>query len=311
MKDYLKQLLIFTPLVFMIFSGCSRQDAPKKVSLYKRAPVSRDTRDKAQEHALQFGFDLRIGPIEDARMYTSLLNYLEKATGLHFRIKFTERYEDTVENLGTGVTQLASIGPLGFIIGREKYGQGIEYLVSGVNINGDAQYHTIMFTRPGSLIQGIEDLRNRSFAFGSKISTQGHLIPRKMLEDAGIRLEDLRDYAFTGSPMNTVRAVLNGEYDAGGIQDSLARRLADEGKIKIVKISRPYPGSIIAYNSSVDKKIIEAIRSALLAFEPSEKHKDMLVNWDISEMSLGFITVSKPEFYKVALIARKFGLLTK
>ena len=66
-----------------------------------------------------------------------------------------------------------------------------------------------------------------------------------MLEDAGVTPSNLKGYSFTGFHTNTARAVLNGEYDAGGIQDNLAKRLVKEGKIKVIAISKPYPSSLI------------------------------------------------------------------
>ncbi len=291
----------------MIPSGCTKRDPPKKVSLTKRAGEISKRIGYPQQNTIWFGFDLRLGPKEEVMIYTPFLKYLAKATGRRFRIKFTEKYEDTVENLGKGATHFAAIGTLSYVIGEEKY--GIKYLVSGVNQEGDPTYHSMIFTEPESDIQNIKDLRGKCFAFGSKMSTKGHLVPRKMLEDAGITLQDLSSYIYTGSHVNVVRAVLNGECDAGGIQDTLAKRLVSEGKIKILKISEPYPSILIAYNSSVNSETVEAVRSALLAFEPTGKHKDMLLDWDKTEMSLGFTALNEFELNKVTNLAREYGFL--
>ncbi len=308
---YIRPFLIFLSFFLLISWGCAQKETPKKVSLYNKTNENVKGIEKNEKNTLFFGFDLRLDPKEDIRIYTPFLEYLEKATGKHFSIKFTEKYEDTGENLVKGVTHFAAIGSLSYVVGKEKYGNSIKYLVSGVNTEGEPRYYAAIFTRPESNIQDIKDLKGKSFAFGSKMSTQGHLIPRKMLEDEGITLNDLSHYAYTGSHIETVRAVLNGEYDAGGIQDNLAQRLAAEGKVKILKISKPYPSSLIAFNGSVDSKTVEAVRFALLAFEPTGRHKDMLVDWDKTEMPYGFTRVNESEFYNVALLARRYGLLTK
>jgi len=302
-------LSIFPLFIFLLFSGCTKGETPKKVSLYDRTgEVSKGT-EHAQQNTLWFSFDLRYGPKEEVMIYAPFLKYLEESTGRHFRIKFTERDEDTVKNLGKGVTHFAVLGTLNYVIGQNKY--GIKYLVSGVNRDGDPKYQSAIFTRPESNIQEIPDLKVRCFAFGSHMSTQGHLIPRSMLETAGVRLEDLDNYMYTGSDMNTVRSVLNGECDAGGIQDSLAKRLGAEGKIRILKMSEPFPGSVIAYNSALDRDTVEAVRSALLAFEPEGRHKNILVDWDKTEMPLGFTEINELELNKVTTFAREYGLLTE
>ncbi|UCD36049.1 MAG: phosphate/phosphite/phosphonate ABC transporter substrate-binding protein [Nitrospiraceae bacterium] len=300
--------LLAIPVLLSVFQGCTREETPKKVSLSSRAGETAEAVASPQPNTLWFGFDLRLGPKEEVMIYTPFLQYLETTTGKRFRIKFTESYEDTVENLGRGITQFASLDTLNYVTGASRY--GVRYLVSGVNREGDPRYHSAIIAMPDSPVHDLADLRGRCFAFGAKMSTQGHLIPRKMLEDAGITLEDLSSSRFTGSHMNALKAVLNGECDAAGVQDTLATAFASEGTVRIVKISGAYPSSIIAYNSSVDSNTVEAVRAALLAFDPRGKHRDLLFDWDRTEMPMGFTRVEEPEFTRVAILARKYGLLT-
>jgi len=307
-KKYIRPLFFFL-IIILFIPGCAKKETPKKVSLYSRTGDLSKGTVLTQQNTLWFSFDLRLGPKEEVMIYAPFLKYLEEATGRHFRIKFTERDEDTVKNLGKGVTHFAVLGTLNYVIGQSKY--GIKYLVSGVNRDGDPKYQSAIFARPESSIQDLPELKGKCFAFGSHLSTQGHLIPRSLLEDSGVRLEDLDNYIYTGSHMNTVRSVLNGECDAGGIQDSLAKRLAAEGKIRILKMSGPFPGSVIAYNSALDNDTVEAVKSALLAFDPAGRHKDMLVDWDKTEMPLGFTEINELELHKVTAFAREYGLLTE
>lgn len=301
--------LLILSVCSLIFWGCTQGDTPKKVSLLKRAPAVSAGEEDTKEDVIQFGFNLRLGPKEDVLIYTSFLRYLEETTGKRFRIKFTEKYEDTVENLGKGITGFSAIDSLSYVMGRDRYGDTIAYLASGVNDEGDARYRAVIFVRPESTIETLGDIKNKSFAFGSRISTLGHLIPRKMLEDAGITLEDLSSVTYTGSHINTVRAVLNGEFEAGVIQEGLAVRLVSEGKIKILKRSVAYPSSIIAFNSDMESGIVEEVKSALLEFVPKGRHKHMLIDWEKTEMPLGFTRISESDFYRIAILARKYGLI--
>ncbi|MBI5194932.1 MAG: PhnD/SsuA/transferrin family substrate-binding protein [Nitrospirae bacterium] len=143
-KFFIKFFFGFSAVFFLIFSGCVRQETPKKVSLLKRAvEISVDVND-IEKNTLKFGFDLRLDPKEDVRIYSPFLEYLQNAAGKRFSIKFTEKYEDTVDNLGKGITHFAAIGPLNYIAGREKYGNGIRYLASGVNKEGDPRYQAVL-----------------------------------------------------------------------------------------------------------------------------------------------------------------------
>jgi phosphonate transport system substrate-binding protein len=301
--------LILLSFLFMIGSGCVKKETPKKVSLKKKSVEKVGEVDYPLQDTIWFGFDLRLDPKEDFRTYIPLLKYLEGATDRRFRIKFSGKSGDTVEDLGKGVTHIAAVGALGYIIGEAKY--GIKYLVSGVNKEGDATYYSAIFTNPKSSLQNLKDLKGKCFAFGTKMSMQGYLIPRKMLEDEGISLNDLSRHFYTGSNLDTVKSVLNGECDAGSIQDVLARKLATEGKIKILKISEPYPGVLIAYSGYLDSRTIETVRAALLAFEPMGKHKNMLSDWDKSEMPMGFTKINELELEKVKALAIRYELLEK
>lgn len=300
---------VFVLILIILTVSCVENEPAKKVSLMKGTNEEHSSVKYPQHKALWFGFDLRLGPKEEVLIYTPFLNYLEKATGRRFRIKFTEKYEDTISNLGKGITHFAALGSLSYVLGHEKY--GIKYLVSGVNSEGDATYHSIIFTRPDSLIKDVHELKQKCFAFGSRMSTQGHIIPRFMLEEAGITLDDLEKYSYTGSHLNAVKSVLNGECDAGGIQDTLAKRLAEEGKIKILMMSQPYPSSLIAYNSGLDEEVVKAVRAALLAFEPSGRHKSILHEWSKTEMPLGFTKMDEIEFKRITDLAKKYDLLLK
>ncbi len=308
LKPLISRLFLSGCIILLLFLlGCSKKEIPKKVSLYKQSGDVSEKKEGPSPNTLWFGFDLRLGPKEEVQIYTPFLKYLEDKTGKRFRIKFTEKYEETVENLGKGFTHFAAIGTLSYVVGENKYGIG--YLVSGVNNEGDPRYHSIIFTRPDSGIEQIKDIKGKCFAFGSEMSTQGHLIPRKMMEKEGVALDDLKMHIYTGSHINAVKAVLNRDCDAGGIQDIMANRLASEGKIKIIKISAPYPSSLIAFNKSLDTRTVEAVKSALLAFEPMGKHRGMLVDWDKTEMPLGFSVLNEFELKKVTDLAMKYGLL--
>lgn len=144
---------------------------------------------------LRFGFDLRSSPDEDARQYLPFLKYLEGATGLHFDLSFISNNNTVVDRLGTGKVQFAAIGADTYIQAHTRY--GIIPLVRGLNAQGRAEYRAVIIVAPDSPTRKIEELRGKRFAFGSVTSTQGHLIPRIMLSEHGISLDDLAGRCLT------------------------------------------------------------------------------------------------------------------
>lgn len=306
-KSYAVKLL--APLLIFLVLGCEDRETPKKVSLEKRSPAANNQERQSDVGSLKFGFDLRLGPKEDVKIYLPFLRYLEQNAGNKFSLRFTEKYEDTVENLGKGITHFAALGPANCVLAKERYGAGC--LVMGLNQEGKPEYRAVVFTRRDSPISSLKDLRGRTFAFGDRFSTQGHLIPRKMLEDSGVTVENLKNHVFTGSHVNVAKAVLNGEYEAGGIQDTLAKKLVAEGKIKIIATSKPYPSSLICFNKNVDPIILKAVKSVLLSLEPKGKHADILVDWDRTEMPKGFTGYNESSLKEIKELARRYGLLSK
>lgn len=308
--EHKRQTLFLTILSFIsalfLISSCERGEVPKKVSLEKRAQQIENNAPPLDMTGLKFGFDLRLEPKEDVRIYLPFLKYLEQSTGTRFFLRFTEKYEDTVKNLGSGIIQFAALGPVNCIIAKERY--GTDFLVAGLNAEGKPEYRAAIFTRIDSPLKDIKALKGKTFAFGDRFSTQGHIIPRKMLEDAGITVGNLRSHVFTGSHANTARAVLNGEYDAGGIQDNLAKRLLAEGKIRILAISKSYPSSLICYNKDVDPSIVKSVKTALLSFEPKGKHAGILVDWDKTEMPNGFTEYNESALNEIKILVRRYGL---
>ncbi|MCX8069135.1 MAG: PhnD/SsuA/transferrin family substrate-binding protein, partial [Thermodesulfovibrionales bacterium] len=170
-------------------------------------------------------------------------------------------------------------------------------------------YRAVIFVSKQSTISKITQLKGGSFAFGDRLSTQGHLIPRKMLEDAGIYINDFKKYTYTGSHANTAKEVINGRYDAGAMQDNMAYRLQKEGKIKIIAVSKPYPSSLICCHKDLPPEVIDKIKNALLSFSPDGNHKERLYDWHKTEMPKGFTNVKEDSLKEIIYLSKRYTLL--
>ena len=305
-RKYISSLFIPIIIITIIISGCIYDNDEITVDLD-------NTIDGVVQYPLDetdviyFGFDFRLSPKEDARIYAPFLQYLSEETGHTFKIRFTPDYTCTVDELGEGVTQFAAIGGLSYINAHEKY--DVICLARGLYEIDRGESRAAIITQPDSDIYEIKDINGRSFCFGSYYSTQGHLIPRKMLEDNNISLSDIGEYTYSGSHMDTAKAVIAGEYDAAGVQDKLARSLASEGLVKIVAYSDYYPSSSISANKDVDPELVEAVEKALLVFDPKGKHAMNLVDWDRSEMPCGFIEAHDEDYVQLRELAIRYDII--
>ena len=260
-------------------------------------------------HVFNFGFDLRNSIKEDVRQYAPFLKYLEHKTGYRFEIRFTPESSNIEDDLGKGIVQFAAIGAGTYLAAHQRY--GVIPLVRGLNAKGKAEYQSAIIVRPDSSIRSLSELKGKSFAFGNFTSSQGHLIPRVILAQHGILLKDFSHYTWTGSHYNCASAVADGEFDAGGIQDTMAFSLAQEGRVKILLLSDFYPSSGIAVNRDVDLQVQNKVKQALLDFEPNGRHAGGLHNWEKTEMANGFIEASFQDYDEMKVWAEKFGFLPR
>ncbi len=254
-----------------------------------------------------WGFDRRLEPKEDIRMNASLLRWLERQTGLRFHLRITPRGQSVADEICLGRVHFGIVGTVTYLQAYHRCGARI--LVRGRNREGQDTYRAAIVVPSDSPVRDLADLRGRSFAFGSPNSTQGHLIPRLMLQRAGLTLHDLRAYAFHDSHAATANAVISGRYDAGGLQDTLALALAERGLVRILALSEPYPSSGIVAGPGVPEKTAQMVREALLTLDPGGRDRTFLYHWERSEMPMGFAPARDEECADLYWIARQIGLL--
>lgn len=298
---------VFLALVGVLLTGCLPGDDRKEIDLDDRVSDAelRELTVQTDTDVLRFGFDLRASPQEDAKQYLPFLQYLEQATGYTFELRFTPKDGQIIDDLGTGVVRFAAIGAGSYIQAHAKH--GVIPLVRGINAQGKAEYRSVIVVAPDCSIQTIEDLRGKRFAFGSLTSTQGHLIPRIILAQHGLTLDDLGAYVYTGSHRNCANEVTAGRFDAGGMQDTLGEELAEAGLLRIIYTSQYYPSSGIAANKEVPPEVLDRVRQALLDFDPQGRDAPGLYHWDRTEMVNGFVEATAEDYAEIVEWAVKLG----
>ncbi|MCU7836627.1 MAG: phosphate/phosphite/phosphonate ABC transporter substrate-binding protein [gamma proteobacterium symbiont of Taylorina sp.] len=262
-----------------------------------------------QHNNFYFGFDLRSSPQEDAAQYQPFLNYLESATGYQFKLHFTPLNGSTVDDLGQNKTQFAAMGADSFLKAQSLY--GAKSLVRGLNLQGKAEYRSFFIVKPNSHILSIKDIKGHTLAFGNRNSTQGHLIPRIILSENGISLDDLSSYSYTGSHQNCAESVVSGQSDVCGLQDKLAKNLVTQGIVNIIHSSHYYPSSGIVVNQFVPADVIAKVKQALIDFKPQGEHHTGLYHWDKTEMPNGFIAAKESDYTELRQWSIRLGFLEK
>ena len=319
-KAYNKQLINrhYLYLVLFLFtltlSSCDSDLNKTVVDLDDRVSDSElldqsqnQKKEKNKYKTLYFGFDLRSSPQEDSRQYIPFLRYLEKATGYKFELRFTPQGSSIIDEIGMGKVHFASVGAVSYIKGHEKY--GLISLVRGLNNVGKAKYQSMIVVHPNSTINTMAELKHKRFAFGNINSTQGHLIPRIILNEHNIDITDLKSYKYTGSHQNCADAVVSLKFDACGMQDTMAKKMEKQGLLRILQASRYFPSSGIVTNKELPLEIISRVKKALISFDPQGAEKNKLYHWSLTEMPNGFISANQADYIEMRKWLIKYKII--
>lgn len=298
-------LLLFTILVLL--SACSPQadfqirlnENLEQTPLWAPAATSSD--------GWSIAFDSRLEPKDDVRQVASLAEWLEGQMGEAFGVYIPSPEESLVDSVCSGRADFAVVGTVSYLQAHQQCGAQI--LARGLNADGKDTYRAAIIVAANNSLQTLADLKGHAFAFGAVNSTQGHLIPRLMLQQAGLGLEDFSTYTYTASHTATANAVTSGRVDAGALQDTLAAELARRGLVRILAFSEPYPSSGIIASPDVPSDVVESVRQALLRLDPLGADSSALYDWQRTEMPLGFVAANDDEYEALRQIAETVGLL--
>ncbi len=247
-------------------------------------------------------------PTELIRKFEPLGRYLEQQLGRPIRFTPVTDYAATVEGLAAGKLDLVWYGGFTFVQARRRTGTAIPL----VQREEDAHFHSKFIVPASSRAQTLKDLKGGTFAFGSVSSTSGHLMPRFFLLQAGIDPDrDFTRVAYSGAHDVTAKWVEAGKVDAGVVNESIWQRLLDEKKIdpsrvRVLWTTPAYQDYNWTVRGDLDPKLIEKIRAAFLALDPSNPEQKKILDL---QRTRRFIPTSADRYRDIEAAARSAKLL--
>jgi phosphonate transport system substrate-binding protein len=127
-----------------------------------------------------------------------------------------------------------------------------------------------------------------------------------MLLNAGIDLKDLLHYEYLGSHEAVADAVLSGNFDAGGITESVANKFKDKG-IKFIQFSENLPGFIICVSKTIPQGMKESLEIALTALTDTRPESSAILH-SIYKRYSGFEKAYDIEFAQLESMMSQLGL---
>jgi phosphonate transport system substrate-binding protein len=240
-----------------------------------------------------FGAIPRDNPRIMYEKYQPLLDYLASKTSYTYELVLKKNYEETVMALGSGEMDVALLGPLTYLEAHSKY--GAISILKPKGVDGTASYKSVIIRKKDSPVRNLAELKGKSVAFASSKSTSGNLMPRYLFAGAGIHLSELSNYANFDYHDSVVKAVLKGQYTAGAVRDSVARKYLKLG-IDIIAESEAIPAGPLVAGPGTPYVVIENIKKALL--ELSSQHGDgqLILKRLDEEYRNGFIEATDKDY---------------
>ena len=249
-------------------------------------------------------------PTELMRIYTPFAEYLQREIGIPVRFTPVVDYAATVEGMAANKLDLVWFGGLTHVQARIRTGNTAYAIAMREE---DLKFKSVFVTNPQAKIQSLEELKGKTFAFGSAGSTSGHTMPRYFLLKAGIVPErDFSKFSYSGAHDATALWVQAGRVDAGALNMSVWEKLVETKKVDTSQVfvfwtTPPYVDYNWTVRGDLDKGLVDKIKQAFLKLEPSNpEHAKLLA----LHRATRYVAVESEDIFKpIEEAARQGGLI--
>lgn len=247
-------------------------------------------------------------PTELQRKFKPLGALLEKKLGMKVEFIPVTDYAASVESLINKKLDMVWFGGFTFVQAKVR---SKDQVIPLVQREEDEKFKSVFITTDKSITR-LEDLKGKTFTFGSESSTSGHLMPRSYLLAAKINPDtDMKRIAFSGAHDATVAAVSGGKVDAGALNISVWEKLLAQGKVdtKLVRVFYTTPG-YFDYNWSVradmPADMRKKITDAFLNLDPANPQDKEILDL---QRATRFIPTKADNYKVIEAAAHNAGLL--
>ena len=234
---------------------------------------------------------LRVGfvPSENVQQVAQnaqpIVTILQEKLNLEVQPFVATDYTGVIEALRANKLDIAFLTPASYVLANRE--ANVKVVLKSQR-RGMPYYYAAIITHVDSGIRGLEDLRNKTFAFGDPLSTSGHVFPRKMFKEKGIDpVKDFKNVIYSGGHDATVLAVLNRKVDAGatfansreGREGAWMQYLKDpeeQKKIRPIAYSEPIPADNLVVNANLDAALAKKIEQVFLELSVDPEGRRML-----------------------------------
>lgn len=214
-------------------------------------------------------------PTEDPAVYQKawdgFLRHLEKVTGKKIVFFPVQSNAAQYEAMRSGRLHVAGVNAGGNATAVNCAGF-VPFTMMAAKDNSFG-YEMEIVVPADSPIKVPADLKGKKIAFTDATSNSGFKAPSAILK-ADFNLEAKRDYEpmFSGKHDNSILGVVNKDYEAAAVANSvlnrmLDRKVFDKSKIRSIYKSETFPTTGYGHVYNLDPKLVEKIKEAFFTFQ--------------------------------------------
>jgi len=235
------------------------------------ADAPADPKDWIDPNVLIFAYT----PVEDPAVYAQVwddfLKHMEKVTGKRVQFFPVQSNAAQLEAMRAGRLHVA-----GFNTGSNPIAvncAGFVPFTMMARDDGSFGYEMEIITRPDSGIAKVEDIKGRSLAFTAPTSNSGYKAPSALLSaEFGLEAEVDFTPSFSGSHDNSILGVVNKDYDAAAIANSILKRMVSRNVVSdadytTIYTSQTFPTTGYGYVYNLKPELAEKVKEAFFSYE--------------------------------------------
>jgi phosphonate transport system substrate-binding protein len=248
-------------------------------------------------------------PTELAREYAPMVDLLEAKLGVRVEYVPVTDYGAAVQGLVAGMVDFAWLGGFTHVQARS-----MTDVVPLAMRDIDRQFQSVLVAHVDGGVTTPADLRGKTFAFGSKSSTSGHLMPRHFLRtEFGIDSE--HDFAgapvYSGAHDATAKMVESGKVAAGALNMQVWDRMVETGavdpaRVRVIWKTPPYVDYVWTARTAVPETTRNRFKETFLGLDPANPQHRIVLDRMGAER---YVPASASDFDAIERVARETGLL--
>lgn len=238
-----------------------------------------------------------------------LFDYLEKETGLSFRLEVPDSYQEMSARFEADAYDLAYFGGLSFVIAHRNNG-AVPLVLRDI----DKAFTSVFITRHGSDQIQLKDFVGLAMTFASDQSTSGHLMPRYFLKQQFIEPETFFSRVeFAGTHDKVVRAVLANDVALGAMSSAIYQGMLEDGRlgaqqVRVIWETPAFVNYVWAAHPQLTQEDQDKLTAAFLKLDPSNPaHEQILDGLQAGH----FLKAALTDFDQLEEVALSVDLLGK